>query len=346
MDDALKTEPLVLRDDMLGDSPLQNADAIVSSAAVSPLPDASTLITHLARWTAWNFDPSQNKADLHVDQTYHHFVDSTNVLQFNIGTEAANAFKCQLHAVQFTTTLGLDTLIGLFDGFAGLNDPTVAGCTKLSPTAKLTLMDEFRWRIPLPSDVINGISAALTSAVTAISPASPIAFPAIRAIVGQITERRFDIRVVGLDGPTASLPQFTLTVQTLADHPYGGRRAWRVKPTRQTINGLPEYRLETVEFNSYSWLPDYLGEKWTNGDQARLTWKNFLTQYVTVATGTITDSSLIKGQTVPSVVGSSQYSSRRDSLNALLSDQVMLQIISDYPTLSLEVDRQKAAFPI
>jgi hypothetical protein len=310
-----------------------------TSDAASPPSDAtSTLITHLARWLAWNFDASENKADLHVDQTYDHFTGSTNVMQLDIGVEASCAFKCQLHAVQFTTSIALDALIGLFDGFAGLNDPSVAGCTKLSTTPTLTLMDEYRWRIPLPSELVSAVSAALTFALTAALPGEGLtAFPAIKAIFGLIAERRFDIRVIGLEPPTTLLAQFTLTVQTLADHPYGARRAWRVRPTGVTINAQPEYRLETVEFNSYSWLPDYLGEKY-GGTQTQLTWEKFLNQYVTVAAGTITDSTLLKGKTVTKL-----GSSRADSLNMLLSDPLMLQIISDYPTLVLEVDRQKSA---
>jgi hypothetical protein len=112
-------------------------------------------------------------------------------------------------------------------------------------------------------------------------------------VIEEAIKRRFDVKIIKMN---RSAKTMDLTAQTLSDHPYAGRRSWRLTQTTTTGTNTKEYMLETAEFNSFPWIVDYTAEMITDGEDARLNWERFLRRFVKLAKGTITDDSEITGK--------------------------------------------------
>jgi hypothetical protein len=294
------------------------AGQIIPASFTQGVQEGLSLFEHFVTWFTLNQDERDGKLPMHIEETPPHF---SNIMHVPFASEAAVTLKFQVHSVKFTSTLDLRGLAALFDSFDSLSDPTVAECHKRSPTLTLTFNDEFRWLIPIPPKVLDTLK---------------ILFPIAGNLLPLVLKRRFDINVVQLDAVNASSTSFMFTVQTLADHPYGGRRAWRVKPTGQTFNGATEYELETTEFNSFSWLPDFIIEQQMLGEPPRLTWERFLTRFVKMANGSITDGSGLHGITIPGYVPGG---TRADSVQQLVTEAEVQRVLAEYPALNDEFQR-------
>jgi len=144
----------------------------------------------------------------------------------------------------------------------------------------------------------------------------PLTFP-----MPPIPVRAFTVRVIDI---ATSPTTFEFTVQTLFDHPYAGRRSWRV-----TDGGGGVFSIETAEINTFPWIPDYWGESATHGEDARATWERFLGK-LTVLLGsgvTIKDDSDIKGHTV--------FGTQAD----IVSDTVAKSVLGRFASLADEFAR-------
>jgi hypothetical protein len=200
--------------------------------------------------------------------------------------EVLDIVKCQYHSVDFTSALSFSSLVDLLQPFDQLI--TTAGvlqCKKIFGQAKaLAMGDEFRFTI----DSTPIRAAFLTFGA---AHASLMFFLKLQGFdASSIPDRKFDVSIGDVRTDANS---FQYTALTLADHPYAGRRSWRLQ-----AQGGNLFRIETGEINTFPWLPDYIAEKsGTGADQANRNWQQYLKAVVTAASGTITDSSNLLGTT-------------------------------------------------
>jgi hypothetical protein len=258
------------------------------------------LIDHIVNWISKNIDPRTGKAELHADQQQLKNIDKSLLEKYSLPLDyPEDTVKFQLHRVIFKSEKETGDFLPLFDKFEDLVDPEVVECIPVLKIekGKLNQGDEFRWRvIPLTPLLVNILSNLVASPITSLPQGAKVAV--IRTMIQEISKRRFDVRIISMTNmsPLFGSDDFTFTAQTLADHPYAGRRSWRLKKLDQayaaaggdaiindvlnTIEGREitlvgyyrennprnpqdkqkHYLLETVEINTFPWLIDYTGE--------------------------------------------------------------------------------------
>ncbi|HZZ93221.1 MAG TPA: hypothetical protein VFE23_11725 [Usitatibacter sp.] len=220
------------------------------------------LAAHIGTWSVMNLDTRSGKQEVHIDQTN---LSDSKVAGFD--PPARDAIKFQVHSVTFESTLAFADLADQFNTFEALPDPQTVGCEKLvSVGAGLSLGDEIRWRVHLPPEAIWTVRAALVSTFGLDGVLLDLIFEAMKT-------RKFDTRIVEKQGPADGVLE--VTAHTLIDHPYSGRRTWRL---HQVAPG--RYVLETAEFNRFPWLPDYWAETFLKGKAAQVTWQGFLERFL------------------------------------------------------------------
>jgi hypothetical protein len=106
-------------------------------------------------------------------------------------------------------------------------------------------------------------------------------------VLTDLAKRRFDIRIHSLHAPTGG--PLRLTVETLSDHPYAGRRSWKLRLLGPPESEKHRYELETVELNTYPWLADWMLDVVTDSEDARATWERFLNNFTQHVGGTVVD---------------------------------------------------------
>jgi hypothetical protein len=298
----------VLRNDAISDKALEKGDLALSQNAyanngsvlqqvqdtltqfftlLKPLRD---LVSHLLEWKVRNLDPRHQKDEQHIDEITLLDVDPDINLS---GTKykGSELLKFQIHRVTFKSDKDFQSLADIFNSFQKIADPNVIECIKYSPKgndlSKLMERDEFRWRVSaLRSEGLRNIrdifKAERFGSYT-------------ETIIDILSKRRFDVRIIKINKDVAA-GVIDFTVQTLSDHPYGGRRSWRLKKTEIEH----QFILETVEINKFPWLPDLIVEVVTKGKDALLNWERFLTRFIKntdFAAGAVVDYDLLKGKT-------------------------------------------------
>ena len=107
-------------------------------------------------------------------------------------------------------------------------------------------------------------------------------------------QRRFDVRVI-VSSRTSS--EYIMSVQTLNNHVYAGRRAWRIR--RLAANS---YLFQTTEVNTYPWIADWFSEIYLprRNDRmiAEVAWESFLHIFVNAVNGTVTEGGRAPGRTL------------------------------------------------
>jgi hypothetical protein len=140
------------------------------------------------------------------------------------------------------------------------------------------------------------------------------------------SRRRFDVRV---SHARTDARGFLLKVDTLANHPYGGTRAWRI---REHLPGF--FSLETVELNSYAFLPDTIFEFASDADKTKRLWVELLARFVQAVGGRQTAAAdpTIAGLSETPPVGIAQRTEFMDS-ETLLRSALGRWIRQDYPEI-------------
>lgn len=250
----------------------RGSESVVVKTSPAPEVDLSTSVPHLAAhlilWGSLNAMLGTGKVAVPIDQTN---LSDSKVAGYY--PSAATAVKFQVHRATFETTLPFDDLVALFDQFEDLPDPAVARCEKIiSQGAGLGAGDELRWFVPLPA----GARATLRDALLIVPGMSAgLATQAVDILMN----RRFDVRIIQAESPSPGV--FEITAETLIDHPYAGRRTWRLVQLADQ-----RFTLETAEFNTFPWLGDYIAERALDGKPAARNWERFAERYLERAGGT------------------------------------------------------------
>jgi hypothetical protein len=242
--------------------------------------DYASIVANVQTWANVNKNTDNHKPVLAIDQKLSDFYSS-------LFPEAPATVKCQYHSVDFSAALSFSSLVDLLQRFDQL--VTTAGvvqCNKIFGQANaLAMDDEFRFTVD---------STPIRTAFVGFGVQYPTLMFSLKLAgfdPSSIPDRKFDVKIGDVRTDTGS---FQYTALTLADHPYAGRRSWRLQALAAN-----QFRLETGEVNTFPWLPDYAAEKsGTGADQANRNWQQYLKTVVTTASGTITDSSNMLGTTL------------------------------------------------
>ncbi|MFC4258546.1 hypothetical protein ACFOZ5_05785 [Marinobacter lacisalsi] len=216
--------------------------------------------------------------------------------------EAARAAKCEYHGVTFSSTQSQEDLFSTFRSFVDLIDPAVVSAERVHGSGSLAVGDRFRFvaepdidGFEFARDAMARMAAYSWSA--SMGPVgSSLVYPlekAISEVADYMTVRRFEVEVITLEEGSNEI---LMTVQTLENHPYAGRRSWRLK----RLDEENQWRLETAEFNTFPWLMDYLFEHLDvtkGGEMARQTWVRYLEIFLEQANATVEDDSDLAGDT-------------------------------------------------
>jgi hypothetical protein len=296
----------VLRKDAVSDKPVEKGGLALSQApyandgsVLQQVQDALTqfftqlkpvrdLVSHLLEWKVRNLDPRHQKEEQHIDEITLLDVDPDINLS---GTKykGSELIKFQIHRVTFKSDKDFQSLTDIFNSFQKIVDPSIIECEKYPPEGTILMeRDEFRWRVSaLRSEGLRNIRDIIK--VERFGSYT-------ETIIDILLKRRFDVRIIKVNrDPAVGVTDFT--AQTLSDHPYGGRRSWRLKKT----DAEHQFILETAEINKFPWLPDLIVEVVTRGKDARLNWERFLTRFVKntdFAAGAIADYDLLEGKTI------------------------------------------------
>jgi len=296
---------------------LEQAEGIRSSV-ISFLVKYELLLLHITSWAIQNYNPLHGKDESHIDQR--NLPVDPDVVINNRKINGSELVKFQLHRVAFTSNNDFIALSNILNNFENIVDPSVIECVKHTTSGndpkKLNEGDEFRWRVsPEKSSGIRKIYDVEKEVQELFGDLT-------QKVIDILSKRRFDVRIIKIDMRSDTVE---FTAQTLWDHPYAGRRTWKL-----IIKRLKTNLMETAEVNTFPWLPDLVFELLTNGEDARLNWEKFLRRFVTrsdFSAGNITDAGLLRGYTI--------YGDK----DTIRNDATVQQIFPRYSDLSNEFER-------
>jgi len=291
----------------------------IQNRVISFLVEYELLLIHIISWAAQNFNPFYEKDERHINQR--NLPVDPEVVINNNKISGSDLIKFQLHRIAFTSEKDFISLANIFNSFENIVDPSVIECIKHTSgndPKKLNKGDEFRWRVSAEK------SLGIKKIYDVEHEIQELFGELTQKIIDTLSKRRFDVRIININMDT-SLDTVEFTAQTLWDHPYAGRRAWKL--IKESEN---QFVIETAEINTFPWLPDLVFELVTNGEDARLNWEMFLRRFVNkldFAAGNITDSEFLSGYTI--------YGDK----NAINNDAQAQEILSKYIDLSNEYNR-------